>query len=63
LLLEDLDKERVVERGEELHDVKCHHVSLQPLCPACTYEVGEEYTRILYRSLFNAPKLVGVEDT
>jgi len=52
----------VIQRREELCNIKSHHTSLEALGPASTYQVSEKETSILCRSLSNTSKLVGVKN-
>jgi len=51
----------VIERREELCNVKGDHTSLEALGPARANQVSEKETSVL--PLSDAPKLVGIEDT
>jgi len=53
----------VIEGEEELCDVKGHYTSLEALGLARANQVSKEETSIFSRSLSNATKLVGMEDT
>ena len=53
----------MVERREELCNVKGDDTSLEALGPARANQVSKKETSIFSRSLSNATKLVGVKDT
>jgi len=53
----------VIERREELCNVKGDNTSLEALGPARANQVSEKETSVFSRSLSDAPKLVGMEDT
>jgi len=53
----------VIERREELCNVKGNHTSLEALGPARANQVSKEKSSIFSRPLSNATKLVGIKDT
>ena len=59
----DRSKHTVIERKEELCNVKGNHTSLEALGPARANQVGEKETSIFSRPLRDTPKLVGMKDT
>jgi len=53
----------VIERREELCNVKGNHTSLEALGPARANQVSEKETTIFSKPLSDATKLVGMKDT
>ena len=59
----DRSKHTVIERREELCNVKGDDTSLEALGPARANQVSKEETSIFSRPLSNATKLVGMKNT
>jgi len=53
----------VIERREELCNVKGNHTSPEALGPARANQMSEKQTSIFSRPLSDATKLVGIKDT